>query len=142
MAAKVTPKGAKAKSKEEILAGFQSLRQEQRQLANKITELELDLNEHKIVVETLKQVSGSRKCFRMVGGVLAERTVEDILPELEATQLQLPRVLATLQEQLATAGVNLNQYIADHGIRVQKEAAPPPPADDDQPTKSNVLVSQ
>lgn len=35
------------KSSEEVFAGFQNLRTEQRQLANKISELEMDLNEHK-----------------------------------------------------------------------------------------------
>lgn len=45
--AKPAAKGGKAKSNEEIFAGFQTLRAEQRQLANKISELEMDLNEHK-----------------------------------------------------------------------------------------------
>lgn len=36
----------KGKTAEEIYAGLQKLRVEQRQLANKITELEMDLNEH------------------------------------------------------------------------------------------------
>lgn len=44
--AKPGPKNA-AKSNEEIVQGFQRLRSEQRQLANKLSELEMDLNEHK-----------------------------------------------------------------------------------------------
>lgn len=35
------------KSSEEVFAEFQTLRAEQRQLASKISELEMDLNEHK-----------------------------------------------------------------------------------------------
>ena len=35
------------KSNEEIVQGFQRLRNEQRQLASKLSELEMDLNEHK-----------------------------------------------------------------------------------------------
>lgn len=45
--AKPAPKGGKGKSGDEIFSGFQNLRTEQRQLANKISELEMDLNEHK-----------------------------------------------------------------------------------------------
>ncbi len=37
----------KKKSPEELIAGFNVLRQEQRQIASKIFELENDLNEHK-----------------------------------------------------------------------------------------------
>ncbi len=52
------------KGQEEIIAGFQSLRNEQRSVAAKINELQQDLNEHKIVIETLEGVDGDRKCFR------------------------------------------------------------------------------
>jgi len=44
--AKTGPKNA-TPSNEEIVQGFQRLRAEQRQLANKLSELEMDLNEHK-----------------------------------------------------------------------------------------------
>ncbi|CAH0399949.1 unnamed protein product [Chilo suppressalis] len=139
--AKSAPKGGKKKSSEEIFAGFQTLRSEQRQLANKISELEMDLNEHKIVIDTLKGVDGSRKCFRMVGGVLVERTVADVLPELEMNRERLPKAIQALHEQLTRKGKEINEYIECHDIRVQR--ADRPPADDtpDQPTKSNVLVA-
>lgn len=35
------------KSNEDILAGFQSMRNDQRTMANKLTEMETELNEHK-----------------------------------------------------------------------------------------------
>ena len=44
--AKPSQKNA-GKSNEEIVQGFQKLRSEQRQLVNKLSELEQDLNEHK-----------------------------------------------------------------------------------------------
>ena len=34
------------------------------------------------MIDTLKDVTGDRKCFRLVGGVLVERTVSDVLPAL------------------------------------------------------------
>lgn len=40
-------KTSKGKSNEEVLAGFQKLRNEQRHLSIKINELELDLHEHR-----------------------------------------------------------------------------------------------
>lgn len=40
----------KTLSQEQIVAGFNQLRQEQRQLANKIVELEGDVTEHKYVL--------------------------------------------------------------------------------------------
>ena len=36
-----------------------------------------------LVLDALKNVEGSRKCFRLVGGVLVERTVDEVAPSLE-----------------------------------------------------------
>ena len=54
------------KSQEEIVARFNQMRNEQRQIASKTNELQQDLNEHNIVIETLNGVAGDRKCFRWV----------------------------------------------------------------------------
>lgn len=35
------------------------------------------------VMNALKKVDPDRKCFRMVGGVLVERTVKDVVPALQ-----------------------------------------------------------
>ena len=40
-------------------------------------------NIHRIVIEALKKVDPGRKCFRMIGGVLVERTVKDVLLALQ-----------------------------------------------------------
>ena len=74
---KLAAKG-KGKTQEQIVAGFQELRQQQRAIASKISELNADLKEHEIVIETLKDMESDRKCFRMVGGVLVEHTVDGV----------------------------------------------------------------
>ncbi len=38
------------------------------------------------MIETLQGVSPDRRCFRMIGGVLVERTVREVLPALEANR--------------------------------------------------------
>ncbi|CAH0719736.1 unnamed protein product, partial [Brenthis ino] len=141
--AKNTSKGGKAKTNEEVFAGFQNLRSEQRQLANKISELEMDLNEHKIVIETLQAVEPSRKCFRMVGGVVVERTVAEVLPELEVNTERLPQALKALHEQLAKKGQEINEYIEKHDIKVQRGAEPASEiqTQENAPAKTNVLVA-
>ncbi|XP_054272192.1 prefoldin subunit 2 [Macrosteles quadrilineatus] len=104
---------------EEILNTFQALRNEQRQLANKISELELDLNEHKIVIDTLKDLDGDRKCFRMVGGVLCEKTVKEVLPVLSTNKQQLTNLIESLNKQLTKKGVEINEFKEKHSIRVK-----------------------
>ena len=45
------------------------------------------------VISALKEVSPDRKCFRMVGGVLVERQVKDVLPALEHNHIQVFNII-------------------------------------------------
>ncbi|CAD6579404.1 MAG: hypothetical protein CYPHOPRED_000877 [Cyphobasidiales sp. Tagirdzhanova-0007] len=66
---------------------------------NKVSELERDADEHTLVLETLRQVNEEdpdRKCFRMIGGVLVQRTVKDILPQLQTNFQGIQSVIEQL----------------------------------------------
>ena len=69
-----------------VIHQFNELIRESQSLANKISELELDCNEHKLVEETLGPLDPSRKAFRLVGEVLVERTVEEVLPSVKTNR--------------------------------------------------------
>lgn len=43
------------------------------------------------MIDTLKEVDETRKCYRMVGGVLVERTVKEVLPALENNKEQVSK---------------------------------------------------
>lgn len=43
------------------------------------------------VMDALKKVDPDRRCFRMVGGVLVERTVKDVVPALKYNSDQVRR---------------------------------------------------
>lgn len=93
------------------------------------------------MIETLRGVDGARKCFRMVGGVLVERTVAEVLPELETNRERLPKAVQALNEQLTKKGQEINEYIETHDIRVQRYDRPPEEAPEQPAAKSNVLVA-
>ena len=38
-----------------------------------------------MVIDTLKDLDPERKCFRLVGGVLVERTVKEVAPALRSS---------------------------------------------------------
>ena len=42
----------------------------------------MDRNEHRLVEDTLRPLDGNRRAYRLVGEVLVERTVEEVLPSV------------------------------------------------------------
>jgi prefoldin subunit 2 len=51
------------------------------------------------VLETLTPLPEDRKCFRMINGVLIERTVKDVIPALKTNSEGLAKVLEDLVKQ-------------------------------------------
>merc|ERR1712156_783659 len=114
-------------SKEEIVQGFQNLCQEQRGLQQKLAELRQERGEHELVAETLKKAEPERKAWRLVGGVLTERTVGEVLPALENQIENLSTVIKTLEEQMETKAKEITAYREKHQILVQGQAKAGPP---------------
>lgn len=81
----------------------------------------MDMKEHELVIETLKDVTPERKCFRMVGGVLVERTVKDVLPALVNNKDQMSKLVETLSKQLETKGNEINKYRERHNLKIKGE---------------------
>lgn len=64
----------------------------------------------RLVLETLEPVSGDRKCFRMINGVLVERTVKDVVPALKTNADGLKKVLDDLVKQYKTKQEELEKW--------------------------------
>lgn len=52
--------------------------------------------DYRLVLETLDPLPEDRKCFRMINGVLVERTVKDVIPALKTNADGLTKVLDDL----------------------------------------------
>ncbi|KAI1916155.1 Cochaperone prefoldin complex subunit [Ophidiomyces ophidiicola] len=88
-----------SKKQQELQAQYSTYKNTLQQLAQKIGDIEQETEEHKLVVETLEPLSGDRKCFRMINGVLVERTVKDVIPALKTNSDGLKQVLDELLKQ-------------------------------------------
>lgn len=73
-------------SEQEIVARFQQLMEEREQLTTASIERQQEVAEHDLVIKTLEPLDAERKCFRLVGEVLVERTVADVLPAVKKTR--------------------------------------------------------
>lgn len=80
------------RNEEEVIQQFQILRDELNVIATKVSEVEGDVQEHDMVLKVLQPIEGDRKCFRLIGGVLVERTVAEVSPAVESNREQLVAV--------------------------------------------------
>lgn len=75
---------------------FRELVQECQKLIAKISELEMDRNEHRLVEDTLRPLDGGRRAYRLVGEVLVERTVAEVLPSVVTNRENVSSAIASL----------------------------------------------
>ncbi|KAI1820784.1 Prefoldin beta-like protein [Xylaria intraflava] len=106
MASKATP----AKKQQELQATYSNYKNTLQQLAQKIGDVEQEAEEHKLVLDTLEPLPDNRKCFRMINGVLVERTVKDVVPALKTNAEGLKKVLDDLVKQYKTKQDDLEKW--------------------------------
>lgn len=98
-----------------------SLRQDQREIANRIGLLESDLSETKLVTEALNQVDPQRKCYRLQGGVLVEHVVKDVIPALDKNKDQLEAMVSSAKKELTEKGKAIQNFITENNITLRKQ---------------------
>lgn len=64
----------------------------------------------RLVIETLNPLPQDRKCFRMVNGVLVERTIKDVLPLLKTNSDGLKQVLEEMLKQYKSKQTELDNW--------------------------------
>eukprot|EP00041_Stephanoeca_diplocostata_P005780 m.68504 g.68504 ORF g.68504 m.68504 type:complete len:135 (-) comp15990_c0_seq1:890-1294(-) len=108
-------------SNQEIEAQFQRMLAERQQMLVKLNEVEGDLQEHGLVTECLSKCKKDRKCWRMIGGVLVERTVEDVLPAIDGNKNQIAQLVTMLKRQLDDKTKKIDAFRAKHSIQSQQQ---------------------
>ncbi|KAI5205544.1 hypothetical protein AUEXF2481DRAFT_36383 [Aureobasidium subglaciale EXF-2481] len=107
-----------AKKQQELQAQYSNYKETLQAIAQKIGDVETEAEEHKLVLETLEPLPDDRKCFRMINGVLVERTVQDVLPQLKTNADGLRKVLEDLLKQYTTKQEDLEKWKRQNKIQV------------------------
>jgi len=111
---------ASSLSDQEIQQTYSHLQNDLQTLASKIGELEQEAEEHVLVLSTLNEAlveEPGRKCFRLIGGVLVERTVKEVVTALQTNRDGIRKVVASLTEQYKAKEGEFEKFKEEYNIR-------------------------
>ncbi|KND95328.1 putative prefoldin subunit 2 [Tolypocladium ophioglossoides CBS 100239] len=126
---------APARKQQNLQSTYSNYKNTLEQIAQKIGDIEQEAEEHKydppfshpcltcllLVLETLEPLSEDRKCFRLINGVLVERTVKDVVPALRTNQDGLKKVLDDLVKQYKTKQDDLDKWKKKNNVQVVQQ---------------------
>src|SRR4051794_29876364 len=110
---------APAETVQAAIKKYNELVQEQQQLAQKISEFEMDCNEHKLVEETLSPLDPNRRAYRLVGEVLVERTVEEVLPSVKKNRENIETMVSNLKKKLQELAKESAELKAKYSLQTE-----------------------
>lgn len=106
------------RKQQELQQQYENYKNGLQQIASKIGDVEAEAEEHRLVLETLEPLPADRKCFRMINGVLVERTVRDVVPALQTNSEGLKKVLEELMKQYRGKQVEMETWKKKNNIQV------------------------
>ena len=83
---------------------------------SRIAEIESERQEHALVIDTLTTMEQSRRCHRLVGGVLVQRNVGEVLPELQSSLKSIDVVLNQFSDQLIKKEKDMENFMVQYKI--------------------------
>lgn len=112
--------GEQMVNEQEVATKYGNMRAEINQIYSKITELEMEVSEHSLVINAIQPLDQSRKCYRMIGGVLVERTIREVLPAVQHNKEGIEEVISRLNEALERKKKELADFESKYKIRIRK----------------------
>lgn len=118
--AKAEGDGKEPMNEQAVANIYGAMRAEINQIYSKITELEMEVSEHSLVINAIKPLDSSRRCYRMIGGVLVERTIKEVLPAVQRNKEGIEEVITRLNEALEKKKKEVTEFESKYKIRIKK----------------------
>ena len=79
---------------------YQQLQREAQLLVAKLMEVEDEKKENELVLDSIQKLEDTRKCWRLLNGVLMEKTKAEVLPEMRSHINNLNAVIKQINETM------------------------------------------
>lgn len=104
---------------------YKQLQQEAQVLVQKLIELEDEKRENELVIESISKLEDTRKCWRLVNGVLIEKTKVEVVPEMRVVINNLNSVINQITTSLQAVRNEIKNLESayDHIMKQAKASA-------------------
>jgi prefoldin subunit 2 len=106
---------------QQLAAEYSARTQSIANLIRQIAELEQERTEHALVNKTLAQAQPNRNCAMLVGSVLCQQTVQEVLPKVQQNEARINQVLDKLNAELKEREQSLQEFKKEHNIQIRGE---------------------
>ena len=110
------------RTEEAIVGAYKQLVEERSTLANATLDRQAEVEQHDLVIKTLKPMDADRKCFQLVGDVLVEGSVKVVLPNLEKTRDQLLAAAKNIEKQFEAKNQEILAFEDKYKIRMKNSS--------------------
>ena len=104
---------------------YKQLQQEAQVLVQKLMEIEDEKKENELVLESISKLEDSRKCWRLINGVLMEKTKLEVVPEMRVVINNLNAVVKQITDTLVSVRQEIKNLEAayEHIMKASKSQA-------------------
>lgn len=94
-------------------------------LQTQLSTLTSQILEHTIVDKTLTEIPPqsrpTRKCFKMVGGVLTEKSVDDVILMLDEEKKELSKSKEQVEKELVAMKKEMEEWMTKHKVKIVRQ---------------------
>lgn len=94
-------------------------------LQTQLSTISSQILEHAIVDKTLAEIApdqrASRKCFKMIGGVLVEKSVDDVIRLLDEESKELGKTREALEKEVVTSKKEMETWMAKNKVKIVRQ---------------------
>lgn len=94
-------------------------------LQTQLSTLTSQILEHTIVDKTLTEISPEkrtgRKCFKMVGGVLTEKSVDEVILMLDEEKKELAKLKEQVEKELVSTKKEMDLWMTKNKVKIVRQ---------------------
>jgi prefoldin subunit 2 len=109
---------------QEVVNNYNKLKSEYAEIFKKFIELEDEKREHALVLKNIEGLSKDRRCWRMVGGILVEKTMEEVLTSLSDNIKFFEQAIKAIETTLKKREKEILEIELKYNVNPNKKAQP------------------